>query len=55
VDEKVLGTIHIAIGDNKGPAYGGKNDSSIHWDFIMTRPTVKVDGKTIMKNGRLRI
>jgi len=55
VDEKVLGTIHIAIGDNKGPSYGGKNDSSIHWDFIMTRPTVKVDGKTIMKNGRLRI
>jgi len=55
VDEKVLGSIHIAIGDNKGPAYGGKNDSSIHWDLIMTRPTVTVDGKTIMKGGRLKI
>jgi len=55
VDEKVLGTIHIAIGNNKGPAYGGKNDSSIHWDLIMTHPTVKIDGKPIMKNGKLKI
>jgi len=55
VDEKVLGTIHIAIGDNKGPAYGGKNNSSIHWDFIMTKPTVKVDGKTIMADGELKV
>lgn len=55
VDEKVLGTIHIAIGNNKGPAYGGKNDSSIHWDFIMTRPTVEVDGKTIMEDGKLKV
>jgi aminopeptidase len=54
VDEKVLGTIHIAIGDNKGPAYGGKNSSSIHWDLIMTRPTVEVDGKTIMEDGKLK-
>jgi len=55
VDEKVLGTVHIAIGDNKGPSYGGKNSSSIHWDLVMTHPTVKVDGKTIMKNGKLKI
>jgi len=54
VDEKVLGTVHFAIGDNKGPAYGGVNSSSIHWDLIMTKPTVEVDGKTIMKNGKLR-
>jgi aminopeptidase len=51
-DEKVLGTIHIAIGNNKGPAYGGKNDSSIHWDLIMTKPTVEVDGRTIMRDGK---
>jgi len=54
-DEKVLGTVHIAIGDNKGPAYGGKNDSSLHWDLIMTKPTVETDGKTIMKDGKFRI
>jgi aminopeptidase len=55
VDEKVLGTIHIAIGDNKGPAYGGKNSSSIHWDFVMTQPTVEIDGKTLMENGKLKV
>jgi len=55
VDEKVLGTIHIAIGDNKGPAYGGKNNSSIHWDLIMTRPTVTVDEKILMQNGKLKV
>jgi aminopeptidase len=52
-DEKVVGTIHIAIGNNKGPAYGGRNDSSIHWDLIMTRPTVEVDGRLLMKEGKL--
>jgi len=55
VDEKVLGSIHIAIGNNKGPAYGGKNDSSIHWDLIMMNPTVTIDGKTVMKDGKLAI
>jgi leucyl aminopeptidase (aminopeptidase T) len=55
VDEKVLGTVHFAIGDNKGPAYGGKNNSSIHWDLIMAKPTVKVDGKIVMKKGKLKI
>jgi len=54
-DEKVLGTVHIAIGDNKGPAYGGKNNSSLHWDLIMTKPTVETDGKTIMKDGKFTI
>jgi len=55
VDEKVLGTVHIAIGDNKGPAYGGKNNSSIHFDLIMTKPTVVIDDKTIMTKGKLSI
>ena len=55
VDEKVLGSVHIAIGSNKGPAYGGKNDSSIHWDLVMTKPTVVVDGKTVMKEGKFKI
>jgi aminopeptidase len=55
VDEKVLGSIHIAIGNNKGPAYGGQNDSSIHWDLIMTKPTVVVDGRVMMKDGKIKI
>lgn len=53
VDEKVLGTIHIAIGQNK--LYGGVNESTIHWDFFKTMgrgSRVEVDGKVLMKNGR---
>jgi len=55
VDEKVLRSIHMAIGNNKGPAYGGKNDSSIHWDLVMMEPSVEVDGKAIMKKGKLTV
>jgi aminopeptidase len=55
VDEKVLGSVHIAIGNNKSPAYGGENDSSIHWDLIMTKPTVVVDGEALMDEGKIKI
>jgi len=53
VDEKVRGTIHIAIGDNK--LYGGRNDSTIHWDFFKTMgkgSRLYVNKKLIMKDGR---
>jgi aminopeptidase len=54
VDEKLMGTIHIAIGWNKG--YGGKNDATIHWDFFKDMhkkgSVVYVDGKPFMKNGK---
>jgi aminopeptidase len=51
IDEKVMRTIHIAIGWNKG--YGGKNDSSVHWDLYktMTRGKMFANGKLVMKNG----
>jgi len=55
VDEKVLGSVHIALGNNKGPAYGGQNDSSIHWDFVMTKPTVVVDGEILIEDGQIKI
>ncbi len=32
-DEKVGGTVHVAIGKNKTKSYGGRSNSSIHWDF----------------------
>lgn len=53
VDEKVRGTIHIAIGRNKH--FGGKNDSTIHWDFFknMKNSMLYADKKLIMKNGIL--
>lgn len=53
VDEKILGTIHVAIGQNK--LYGGTNESTIHWDFFKTMgrgSRVYADGKVVMKNGK---
>jgi len=53
VDEKIFGTVHIAIGNNRG-AYHGKNRASSHLDLIkdMRRGQVFVDGKLIMDRGK---
>jgi len=54
VDEKVRGTIHMALGHNKH--FGGKNDSTLHWDFFKTMgkgSRLYVDKKLIMKDGKL--
>ena len=48
-DEKVLGTCHIAIGNNV--FYGGSNDVPIHLDGVITKPTIYVDGKKVMEKG----
>ena len=53
--EKLLGTIHIAFGDNADYP-GGKNPSKNHMDFLVSKPTVKAfkkDGSstTILKDG----
>jgi leucyl aminopeptidase (aminopeptidase T) len=50
-DEKVLGTCHIAFGNNA--LFGGRVDVSIHIDGVIKKPTIKADGKTIMKDGEL--
>ena len=52
-DEKVLGTVHIALGDNK--SMGGKVNVPIHVDGVIKKPTVYFDGKIIMKDGKLLI
>ena len=55
IDEKIYGSIHIAIGNNTG-AYHGKNKASDHRDFIKMMVPVKgnfyADGKLIMKSGK---
>ena len=51
LDEKILGTIHIAVGDNT--MLGGVNDSSLHWDLLVMEPTVTVDGAPLLSSGRL--
>ncbi|MBU3941314.1 MAG: aminopeptidase, partial [Nanoarchaeota archaeon] len=52
-DEKVLGTVHFAFGNDL--SYNGTNDVPLHLDGIIKEPTIEVDGKTIMKNGKLLI
>jgi len=52
-DEKIAGTIHIAIGSNL--MYGGKNETPLHFDMIMPNPTVVVDGDTMMDGGRMMV
>ncbi|MEM2213292.1 MAG: aminopeptidase [Candidatus Nezhaarchaeales archaeon] len=53
MDEKVYRTVHIAFGDNS--TIGGRVKAGIHLDGIMTRPTVYVDDKVIIKDGELLI
>lgn len=50
VDEKKHGTVHVAIGHNKG--YGGINDCrSLHFDMTTAGPTVEIDGHTLIRRG----
>lgn len=52
-DEKVMGTVHIALGNNA--SYGGKVNVPIHLDGIIKNPTLIADGEVIMVNGELKI
>jgi leucyl aminopeptidase (aminopeptidase T) len=52
-DEKAFRTIHIAFGMNTD--MGGKIESKTHDDGIVTNPTVKFDGKTILDHGNFVI
>jgi leucyl aminopeptidase (aminopeptidase T) len=50
-DEKVMGTVHVAIGDNASPSYGGANEAPIHIDGVVGQPTLMVDGETLIEEG----
>jgi aminopeptidase len=55
IDEKIGGTIHIALG-RAYPQSGGTNQSAIHWDIIKdTRQEgeIYLDGTLIFKNGQV--
>ena len=52
-DEKAIGTIHIAFGDNK--SMGGTVRVASHLDGVVMKPTVRVDDELIMEDGRLLI
>ncbi len=56
-DEKMGGTIHIALG-NSYPESGGQNKSAIHWDILKDmrkEGELYADGNLIYKNGEFRL
>ena len=52
IDEKMDGSAHIALGNSIN--FGGTVSSNIHCDMVFCSPTIKVDGKTILTEGKLR-
>lgn len=55
-DEKIGGTVHLAIGDAYKQCYG-VNESSVHWDMItdMTDGEIYADGELCYKNSNFII
>lgn len=52
-DEKVLGNIHIGLGNNI--SFGGKINIPCHFDGVMLKPTFTIDGKIILEQGKLMV
>jgi leucyl aminopeptidase (aminopeptidase T) len=52
-DEKVLGTVHMALGDNQ--SMGGNVSVPSHLDGILLKPSLWIDDKKIMEDGQLKI
>jgi aminopeptidase len=53
IDEKIAGTVHIALG-RAYPECGGTNVSAIHWDIVKdlrTEGSVLIDGRTVLERG----
>ena len=53
-DEKVLGTVHIAFGDNSSYMPDGhdrKVNCEIHWDTVCEEPTVWFDDRKVLDQG----
>jgi aminopeptidase len=52
-DEKIDGTVHVAIGAGF-PVVGGRNESVVHWDMVKDlRPggQIYLDGELVQENG----
>ncbi|MFQ6124659.1 MAG: aminopeptidase [Candidatus Heimdallarchaeota archaeon] len=53
-DEKMGGTIHLALGFNPLPETGGQNKSALHWDILKDMKKdgeIYADGQLFYKNG----
>jgi aminopeptidase len=54
LDEKIGGTIHMAIGKSY-PESGGVNDSAVHWDMVCDLReggSITVDGTELQRDGK---
>jgi aminopeptidase len=54
-DEKMGGTIHMALGLNPAPETGGTNKSALHWDILKDMKKdgeIYADGEIFYKNGK---
>lgn len=49
-DEGVYGTSHIGIGTST--SLGGDVKAPMHYDAVMWRPTLRLDGETVLEDGR---
>jgi aminopeptidase len=55
-DEKIYGTIHLAVGAGI-PIAGGKNESATHWDMVKDLRNggrIELDGEVVQENGEWR-
>jgi len=52
-DKKYRGSVHVGLGNNH--VIGGTVVSSLHLDGLVLNPTVELDGRVIVENGRLLI
>jgi leucyl aminopeptidase (aminopeptidase T) len=52
-DEKIMGTIHLAFGDNH--SFGGRVRVSSHIDLVVVEPTLTIDGTRLVDAGRLLV
>ena len=55
-DEKIGGTVHMAIGQSYGQC-GGKNESAVHWDMITEMKNggrIYADEELIYEDGEFR-
>ena len=49
-DEKIIGTCHIAFGTNI--SFRGRRKSKVHIDLMLFKPTIRVNDRVVMRDGK---
>ena len=54
-DEKIDGTVHLALGERHAPTSAARNESRIHWDIVkdlrMPGTRIELDGEVVQQDG----